>query len=354
MKILGVILCLIGSLALQAQIGGKGAFSVLDLPFNARSAALGNDFISSRDQDVNMGVQNPALYNQKMDRHLGVNQGLLAGGINMGMISYGRKLNDSINWGASFRYSSYGIMDRYDEAGILTGKLYAGDFIFGIGASKKIPLKQKKNDSLPPDQQAAFHIGVNSNLLYGQYERQTKLGLAFDLAASYEVPASNFFLTAVLKNVGAQFDRSPSLTPWELQLAVAHKVKHAPFRFTLLMHHLNTFDLTYTDPNQRPDIDPLTGDTIPITLPGFGEKVFRHLSYQVELIFSKNLHLRTAFDYHRRQELKVSERPGIAGFSFGIGMYFKRFSLDYGLIAYSAAGYSNLITLTTNLEKWRN
>lgn len=323
----------------SAQTGGGHSFTVLDLPFNARSAALGNDFISAKDQDVNLAIQNPALYNAKMDKHLGFNQGLLASGINYGMLTYARKRNDSINWGASFRYATYGIMDRYDERGVAQGKFYAGDFILGVGGSKKL--------------NPAITVGANLNLIYSQYESLTSIGATFDLAGSYEIEKSNLFLTALVKNAGFQFKKDNSPTPTEFQFAIAHKVRHAPFRFTLLIHHLNQFDLTYSDPNRKSSIDPLTGDTIPVKLAGVGEKIFRHFTYQIELIFSKNFHLRTAFDYHRRQELKVAERPGIAGFSFGVGMYFKRFSLDYGIIAYSAAGYNNLLTLTTNLEKWR-
>jgi predicted NAD/FAD-binding protein len=51
--------------------------------------------------------------------------------------------------------------------------------------------------------------------------------------------------------------------------------------------------------------------------------------------------------------MSVTSKQGLAGFSAGIGLYFKRFSVDYGFIVYSSAGYNNLLTLTTNLDKWR-
>jgi hypothetical protein len=328
---------------LHSQIGGENSFAFLNLPFNARSAALGNDFITSKDQDLNLAIQNPSLLNPLHNKQLGFNQAILASGINYGMLTYGKTINEYNTYG-SFRYVNYGNMNRYDEAGTNIGKFYAGDFILGAGLAKQInPL---------------ISIGSNVNLIYSQYETNASFGISVDLAGTYEIKEKNLTMTALVKNAGYQFkgfqkdSRAP--LPTEFQFAIGHKFKHAPFRFSLLVHHLNRFDLTYIDPSLKPTIDVLTGDTIAVKLPGFGEKFFRHFTYQLELILSKNLHVRTAFDYHRRQELKLAQKPGIAGFSFGIGMYFKRFSLDYGLIAYSSAGFNNLFTFSTNLGKWRS
>lgn len=343
MKFTSFFLFCFVSLGFHAQTGGFTSFSAFNLPFSARSAALGNDFISSKDQDLNLGIQNPSLYNAKMNRHLGFSQALLASGINYGMLSYAKSFDDAITGSASFRYVTYGMMDKTDEAGTSLGKFYAGDFILGSGIAKQLNPR--------------ISVGANLNFIYSQYESYNALGASLDMGACFEIPEKNFLVTALVKNAGYQFksftkgNRVPF--PTELQFAIAYKVKHAPFRFNLLFHHMNQFDLTYNDPNLKPTIDPLSGDTIPVPVAGFGEKVFRHLTYQVELIITKNFHLRTAFDYHRRQELKLVQKPGIAGFSFGFGMYFKRFSLDYGLLAFSAAGYSNLLTLTTSLDKWK-
>ncbi|MGV3631705.1 MAG: type IX secretion system protein PorQ [Bacteroidota bacterium] len=343
MNLLKTLFLVCVTVSARAQTGGGNSYSFLDLPFNARSAALGNDFISSRDEDVNLAIQNPSLYNSSMDRMLGFNQALLAGGINYGMLTYARKYNEQLTGGFSLRYVTYGNMERRNEAGVSEGKFYAGDFIVSSGVSKQLnPL---------------ISVGANINLVYSQLESYSSFGVAADLAGIYELKEKNLVMTALVKNAGYQLksytkgNRAP--LPAEFQFAIAHKVKHAPFRFTLLLHHLNKFDLTYVVPGQKPTIDALTGDTIPVQLPGIGEKIFRHLTYQVELIFSKNFHLRTAFDYHLRQEMKVAARPGISGFSFGIGMKFKRFSLDYGLVAYSAAGFNNQLTLNLNLGQFR-
>ncbi|MBI1837291.1 MAG: hypothetical protein HYR91_08510 [Flavobacteriia bacterium] len=51
--------------------------------------------------------------------------------------------------------------------------------------------------------------------------------------------------------------------------------------------------------------------------------------------------------------MKVNTHPGAAGFSFGIGLYFKRISIDYGFKIFSKAGFNNMLTLTTDLSKWK-
>lgn len=343
MKLIGFILLFAAPLSLFAQNGGNHTFALLDLPFNARSAALGTDFITVKDQDVNLAIGNPSLYNAKMHQHMSFSQSLLAGGVNYGMINYARKFKNDITGGTSFRYVSYGKQDRRDEAGTALGTFSPGEFILGAGLGKQL--------------NPQISVGANINLIYSQLDVYSAFGASVDLAGTYELEDANLLVTALVKNAGYQFKsytaKNRASLPAEFQLGISHKLKHAPLRFSLLMHHVNKWDITYVDPNLRPTVDPLTGDTIPVKLPGFGKKLAHHFTYQVEILISKNVHVRAAFDYHRRQEMRVAARPGLAGFSFGVGMYFKRFSLDYGLAIFSVAGYNNMISLTTNLDKWR-
>ena len=57
-----------------------------------------------------------------------------------------------------------------------------------------------------------------------------------------------------------------------------------------------------------------------ITLPIFS--LANHFIFQAEILINKNVHLRTGFDYHRRQELKLEQLPGLSGFTFGLGFKF--------------------------------
>ncbi len=325
-----------------SQIGGNTTFSLLDMGFSARANALGKNFITVKDQDVNLGVMNPSLYNTKMNNSLGVNQAIMAGGISYGMITYAHNCKALGTLAGHLRYVNYGKMDRTDAGGTSTGTFAPSEYVLGAGIGKQInPL---------------ISIGSNVNLIYSQLETYNSVGMSIDLAGTYTVEKSNLLVTALVKNAGFQFkgytSKNKAPLPVDFQLGISHKLQHAPFRFSVVAHHLNKWNLAYTDPNLKPTIDILTGDTIPVKYAGFGEKLAHHFIFQFEIV-SKNVHVRTAFDYHRRQELKLAARPGAAGFSFGVGLYFKRITVDYGFSIYSQAGYSNTLTLTTNLGTWK-
>jgi hypothetical protein len=342
MKFFSTALFLLTIVYSTAQTGGMNSFPLLDLTFNARAAGLGNDFITAKDNDINLGIANPSLYNEGMHKQLSVNQALMAGGINYGQVAYGHKLKKGVI-GSSIRYLNYGEFTRTDIAGTATGTFNPFECIIGAGYGQQLNPR--------------ISVGANFNLIYSQLESYNSFGAALDLGGTYLNEQGNLLVTALVKNAGFQFDnyygetRSP--LPADFQLATSYKLAHAPFRFSILAHHLNKWDLTYTDPNLKPEIDALTGDTIPVKYAGFGEKLARHFTYSMEILVSKNIHLRTGFDYQRRQELKVESRPGIAGFTFGFGMYFKKFSLDYGFSVFSRAGFNNMLTLSTDLSKWR-
>jgi hypothetical protein len=336
------LLYILFSCVTHAQTGGTTTFALLDLTYNARAAGLGNDFISAKDQDINLGIANPSLYNEKMHSTLSLNQALMAGGINYGQVAYGHKLKGGL-LGTSIRYVNYGEFRRTDIAGLDQGSFSPFECIVGVGYGKQLNPR--------------ISVGANLNLIYSQLESYNAYGAAIDLAGTYTNKSDNFLLTALVKNAGMQFnnyytkERDP--LPAEFQLAASYKLSHAPFRFSILAHHLNKWDITYVDPTLKPTIDPLTGDSIPVKYAGFGEKLARHFTYQVEILITKNIHLRTGFDYHRRQEMKLEQRPGMAGFTFGVGLYFKKISIDYGFSAFSRAGFNNMLTLSTNLSRWK-
>lgn len=342
MKSISILSFVFFSICSLAQTGGTSTFALLDLTYNARSAGLGNDFISVKDQDINLGVSNPSLYNAKMQANLSLSQALLAGGINYGQVAYGRKIFNGFGAG-SIRYVNYGEFKRTNVNGTEEGTFNPFECIIGAGYGKQLNPR--------------ISVGVNLNMIFSQLETYNAFGAAIDLAGAYTSKDENLLVTALVKNAGYQFNgytkKQHDALPAEFQMAMAYKLKHAPFRFSLLAHHLNNWNISYVDPNLTPTVDQLTGDTIPVKYAGFGEILARHFTYQLEVIASKNIHLRTGFDYQRRQEMKLSQRPGIAGLSFGIGFYFNKISIDYGFSIYSRAGFNNMLTISTNLSKWK-
>jgi len=343
MRNLIVLLFLLLPVLAFSQTGGQHVFPFLDLPYSARAVSLGRTFITAYDNDLNTGIQNPAALNSKMDNSIGVSQALLAGGINHGMVSYAKDFENVGTGAAHLRYVAYGKMDRYNELGIKEGTFSAGDFVLGASLGRAI------NERLS--------IGATINIIWSQLESYNSMGLSLDLAGMYRSENAQTTVSAVVRNAGFQLttytskNRAP--LPIQALLGVSHKLAHAPFRFSLVAHHINTWDLTYNDPNVKPTKDPLTGEIIPVEKAGFGEKLGRHFTFQVEALIGNVVRIRGAFDYNQRREMLVTKRPGMGGFSFGAGLQFKRFALDYGLFIYSSAGFNNMLTLRTDFDQWR-
>jgi hypothetical protein len=50
--------------------------------------------------------------------------------------------------------------------------------------------------------------------------------------------------------------------------------------------------------------------------------------------------------------LKLIDRPGLAGFSFGVGLRFKKISFDYGFMVFSKAGQNHTLGISTQISDW--
>ncbi|MBI3238519.1 MAG: penicillin-binding protein, partial [Flavobacteriia bacterium] len=150
-----------------AQTGGITGFNFLNLPFSARTTGLGGSFITARDLDVSLGIQNPALLNADMHKRGSISQTLLAGGINSGQLNYAHHFANNITGAAHFRYVSYGKMKRTDINGSDLGTFSPGDFVLGVSAGKSI------NERL--------HIGATFNVIYSQLDNYIAFGNSLDI-----------------------------------------------------------------------------------------------------------------------------------------------------------------------------
>jgi len=341
-KLLGIFI--FTSILSSAQTGGNNSFQLLGLHFNARSAGLGGNFISVKDKDVNMGVANASLLNDKMNKDISFSSSLLSGGINYGTLAYGYKLKDIAVMSSYIQYIAYGKMERRAVNGELEGTFSPFEMIAGSSIGRELNPR--------------LSIGANLNFLYSQLETYSSVGASVNFSGTFHNEDKGVLVTVLAKNIGYQFksytsNKTRKPLPIDVQLATSYKLPHAPFRISVLVHHLNKWDLTYNDPKVTSTIDPLSGAINPAPKASWAEKLGRHFTFQLETLIGKHFDLRVGFDYQRRKELALAERPGIAGLSFGAGLKLRKFSLDYGFILYSRAGFNNMITFSTNLSTWK-
>ena len=62
--------------------------------------------------------------------------------------------------------------------------------------------------------------------------------------------------------------------------------------------------------------------------------------------------LRFGYNFKRRSELALDNKPGLTGFSWGVGFRVKKLHISYGSARYHLAGSSNHFTITTNLSEY--
>jgi hypothetical protein len=341
-KVVSIVI-LFFAFAANAQLGGKNTFSFLGLSYSARTVGLGNSFITARDNDLSLGLLTPSLLNAVQSNAATFNHSILSGGINYGMVGYAHKIKNAGIISGQIRYVSYGKMNETNELGVSIGTFTSNNVLAGLGFQHDI--------------NRFISIGANLNFVFSNLANYNAFGMTLDLAGTFHFDKANTIVTALVKNAGYQFDgyikkQHEPIMP-EMQLGVSHKIKHAPFRISVLIHHLNKWDLTYYDPSIVPKKDPLTGDSIVIKKPGFGEKLGRHFTFQLEILITSYIHLRAAFDFNQRQQMKVIDRTGIAGFSFGFGLMLKKIQLQYGINIVSAAGLNNMFSISTNIDEWK-
>lgn len=335
-----VAIGLIFSIQSFAQTGGKSTYKFLNLTSSARVAALGGNFLTIHDNDLGLALANPSLITSQMNKTLSLNFVDGLAGTNYGFASYGFNLAKLGNFVGTMQYYSFGQADNTNEYGETLGKFSAGEYNFNLGWGRML-------DSV-------FSIGANLKTIYSSLETYHSFGLAVDVSGSY-IPNETFCASLLFRNIGRQITTYTSEgvepLPFEIQAGISKKLAHVPFRYSILLQHLEKWDLGYADPNAP--VDPFTGEAAKQTgIDVFADNAMRHIILGGEFIPAKFLSLRIGYNYLRRQEMKVASRPGSVGFSWGIGLNVSKFNFSYSRAAYHLTGSPNYISVSTNLGDW--
>lgn len=344
-KHLNIFILLIYSSLLIAQTGGTKVYNFLNLPVSARVAAMGNKLYSVYDlNDPSLCIMNPALIKPEMHQSIAFNCVDYYSDAAFGHINYIHHFKKAGTFNFAFQFMSYGKFDGYDEMGYETGTFSAGDFALITGYSKAL-----KDSSL--------YMGMNLKWIFSAYETYFSTGLAADVSATYYNAKNNLCLTLLASNIGAQIVTYSGIReklPFDLQLGLSQKMKHAPFRYSITLHHLYTWDFSYSDPTDPFAETDVTADTV-ITktdVQQFADNLFRHFIIGIEIIPSKYFSLQFAYNHNTRQEMKAYERKGFVGFSYGLTLHIYHFNIQYARVHNNLASTPNYFTLSTNLSNF--
>lgn len=335
-----ITLILVGfSLLSNAQIGGRGVYSFLNLQASPRFAALGGAPIAIADSDPNIGFAIPSQLSNQMSRHLAMNYVNYFSDINIGQVNYAKALDSNSTYSIGMYYSNYGKFDGYDALGNETGTFRAADYSLQAGYGK---------------QHGNFAYGANLKLIYSQLETYKSLGTAIDLSGSYTSDSGLFSTALLIRNAGLQltsYTGNREKLPFEIQWSFSRKLKHAPLRLIAVVHNLQTWRIGYINTNDRTknlSFDESQGEE----KVGFANNAFRHVILATELVFTPNFMVRVAYNHQRRAEMTWDTGKGLAGFSWGVGMKISRLRFDYALASYFPGKSSHQFSLTLNMAEF--
>lgn len=304
-----------------AQTGGNNVYQFLDTSPNARTTALSGMLIATEDDDdVGLTWQNPAILNGQMQWKPQWSHQFYVADISQGYAAFSYNHLPKFNTVAGMKYINYGKFSGRNEFNFDIGDFSGGEFALQLGASYQLKPK--------------IRVGANYKFITSNLASYKSAGNAFDFAALYSDSSKLFTASIVLHHLGFQFskyqDESEKL-PFDVRISVSKRLKHLPFRFSVVAHHLTRWNIRFDDPAlQTSNIFVI--DTSEVKEKNyFVDKLFHHLNFSGEFYFGKSFNLRFGYAHLRKRELAYDNRPWLSGVSFGFGFDVKQFTLDYAL-----------------------
>jgi len=301
----------------------QSAFSFLNAPAHARLAALGGVNISLTDRDVNLFTNNPALAGDTLDGVASASYQFYIADIGQSTASYQHRFKKVGSLAFNVQHINYGTIKSYDASGAELGDFYSGET--ALTAGKYF-------------QSSAFRFGVNMKAVFSNLAGYNATALAMDVGGLFIHPKKDVTLALAVKNLGFTLvdysDGSSSSLPFDVQLGSTFKPEHMPFRFSITAFNLTDFDV--------PEVE---GEEASTT-----DKIVRHLNIGTELLLGKNVNVLLAYNFQKRQELRVAETGGGAGFSLGLSLTIKNIELVVSRSSYGPQQAAYGFTLAANTK----
>jgi hypothetical protein len=303
---------------------GQSAYTFLNTPSSARLAALGGVNVSLADRDVNLFSANPSLAGDTLNGFASANYQFYLADIGQANFTYQHKFKKAGSFNFGVQHFSYGTINSYDPAGLPVGNFNSGETALMLGKYFSAN---------------AFRFGATFKTIFSNLAGFRSTALALDLGGLFVHPEQNLTIGLAIKNIGFSLteytESSSTKLPFDVQVGTTFKPEHMPFRFSI-----TAFDLTDYDAFESQEDSPSPVD-----------KVMRHLNIGTELLLSKNVNILLAYNFRRRQELKLEEIGGGAGLSLGLSFQIKTIELVLSRVGYGPRQASYGFTLNSDLKK---
>lgn len=308
-----------------AQFDG---YQSLRLPSGARNAALGGEVVSLTN-DITQFTHNPASLDSIEGTDAAITFTPYFAGIYQFSGQYYLPAERINGLAVGLSYLDYGNFIGTDQSGNAGEEFSGADYVISFGKSHRV---------------SSFTIGANLKLAHQQIETYSSTAVLMDIGGLYQYPKGDFKVGLVFKNVGFRlndfFASASTSLPFDVQLGASIKPQYMPVRFTVTAYNFLDDNLVFNE-----------NDGTSETVQAF-DRLFRRINLGGEFIFSRNVHFLLGYNHLRRQELSLNDRGAGAGFSYGLMIGIKRFTIRYARSVYHANTGSNFFTIQTNIRSF--
>ncbi|MCR5453934.1 MAG: type IX secretion system protein PorQ [Bacteroidales bacterium] len=296
------------------QIGGNSVYPFLGLSTSSNYASIGGACPSVDIEGVNSLTSNPALVDTTDNMAAALNMVSYVADIGYGSALYGGRVGNTMLTGGA-ELVNYGDFTMTDESANEIGSFRCRDYMLMASASRHLV------DGLP------LTAGVSMKTIISSMETYRSTGIAFDVGLRYYIEKEKVTIGLAVLNLGCQLstysDNTREKLPLDIRLGISKQLLHAPLRFSLTVHNL-----------QKPK---LADD--------FGRSLANHLIFSAELFPQGVVSLKGGFNVMAHNDLYVTDGSVFPGFSFGVDVRLKRFSVQYSRQCVSPAASANMFTV---------
>lgn len=345
-RLLHILLGLTVTLSLFAQ-SGNGTYEYLDGAPSSHVAAIGGANVAIQYDELTDAFCNPALLDSATHKTLSFNYGNYMRNTMMGTVAYGHNYKKNY-FGAGIQYVDYGKFQGADEYGTKTGTFRAKDIAFNLMYARKL------NDF--------FTAGVTIKPLYATYERYNSFGLACDIGVHFHTRDNAFQAGLVFRNAGVQlkgfYDDELGKThreklPFDIQMGIAGKFKHAPLRMFLTLHDLHKWNLSYEYTNTTTTDESNGNVTYKNNTIKSIDMLFRHTIVGVEIVPNKPFSITLAYNHQRNREMREEGFKGLGGFSAGAHFCIYHLHFGFAMAPYQKGNMAYFLSLTTHIDDFK-
>ena len=312
-KVVFALIALVFAVGTAAQ-ESQTAYNFLRLPVSAHVSALGCDNISIIEDDPTLIFHNPALIGGVSDKSINLNYMTYMKGTKSASASFVKAAGDLATWGVLAQYMDYGDIIETSIDGTRQGKVSAKDIV--VGGTFQYNLS------------GLWSGGITAKFVSSSLAGYNSIALGVDLGLNYYDEEKGWSLSATAKNLGGQvkaYNDEFEKIPLNLQLGISKQFAFAPFRLSLTMSRINSWE----------------------------GRFINHFALGADIFLGQSIYIAGGYNFGRADEMKVSDGENNsahgAGLSVGGGLQLQRFKLNLAYAKYHVSASSIVINVSYSL-----